>query len=87
MKSKEEVAGGWRKLHNVELHKLYASPSGLTIWCRSIIPTLIEISHAIWTLIHVDGHYQTKRQFSKLYSNCAKNYTKLFHSHHNISCL
>jgi hypothetical protein len=23
---REEVAGGWRRLHNVELHNLYASP-------------------------------------------------------------
>jgi hypothetical protein len=23
----DEVRGGWRKLHNVELHKLYSSPS------------------------------------------------------------
>jgi hypothetical protein len=23
---REEVAGGWRKLHNEELHKFYASP-------------------------------------------------------------
>jgi hypothetical protein len=23
----EEVVGGWRKLHNVELHNLYASPN------------------------------------------------------------
>jgi hypothetical protein len=24
---RDEVAGGWRKLHNVELHNLYSSPS------------------------------------------------------------
>jgi hypothetical protein len=24
---KEEVAGGWSKLHNEELHNLYASPN------------------------------------------------------------
>jgi hypothetical protein len=23
---REEVVGGWRRLHNVELHKLYTSP-------------------------------------------------------------
>jgi hypothetical protein len=27
---REEVAGGWRRLHNEELHNLYTSPN--TIW-------------------------------------------------------
>jgi hypothetical protein len=26
-KKRDEVTGGWRKLHNEELHKLYSSPS------------------------------------------------------------
>jgi hypothetical protein len=28
---REEVAGGWRKLHNEELHKLYSLPSIIRI--------------------------------------------------------
>jgi hypothetical protein len=28
---REEVAGGWRKLHNEELHNLYSSPSIITM--------------------------------------------------------
>jgi hypothetical protein len=28
---REEVAGGWRRLHNEELHKLYASPDIMRI--------------------------------------------------------
>jgi hypothetical protein len=26
-RQREEVAGGWRRLHNGELHNLYASPN------------------------------------------------------------
>jgi hypothetical protein len=28
---RDEVAGGWRKLHNEELHNLYSSPSVIRI--------------------------------------------------------
>jgi len=28
---KEEVAGGWRRLHNEELHNLYTSPNIITV--------------------------------------------------------
>jgi hypothetical protein len=28
---KEEEAGGWRRLHNEELHKLYASPDSIRL--------------------------------------------------------
>jgi len=28
---KEEVAGGWRKVHNEELHDLYPSPSVIRV--------------------------------------------------------
>jgi hypothetical protein len=27
MAKRDEVTGGWRELHNVELHNLYSSPS------------------------------------------------------------
>jgi hypothetical protein len=29
--NRDEVTGGWRKLHNEELHNLYSSPSTITI--------------------------------------------------------
>jgi hypothetical protein len=35
---REEVAGGWRRLHNEELHNLYASL--LTPWCRILFEKL-----------------------------------------------
>jgi hypothetical protein len=28
---RDEVTGGWRKLHNEELHNLYSSPSIITM--------------------------------------------------------
>jgi hypothetical protein len=28
---REEVAGGWRRLHNKELHDLYASPNVIRV--------------------------------------------------------
>jgi hypothetical protein len=35
---REEVAGGWRTLHNEELHNLYASPNvGRVIESRRIV--------------------------------------------------
>jgi hypothetical protein len=28
---REEVAGGWRRLHNEELHNLYTSPNAIRV--------------------------------------------------------
>jgi hypothetical protein len=28
---REEVAGGWRRLHNEKLHNLYASPNNIRV--------------------------------------------------------
>jgi hypothetical protein len=35
--TKEEVAGGWRRLHNKELHNLYTSPNIRIIKSRRMI--------------------------------------------------
>jgi hypothetical protein len=37
---RDEVAGGWRKLHNEELHNLYSSPN---------IIRMIKSRRMIWT--------------------------------------
>jgi hypothetical protein len=37
---RDEVAGGWRKLHNEELHNLYSSPS---------IIRMVKSSRMKWT--------------------------------------
>jgi hypothetical protein len=51
---RDEVTGGWRKLHNEELHKLYFSPSIIRmIKSRMIIveennePLLILLQHYV----------------------------------------
>jgi hypothetical protein len=36
---RDEVIGGWRKLHNEELHNLYSSPS---------IITMIKLRRMMW---------------------------------------
>jgi len=40
---REEVAGGWRRLHNEELHKFYGSPNNIKLtqsrrirWVRNV---------------------------------------------------
>jgi hypothetical protein len=45
---RDEVTGGWRKLHNEELHNLYSSPS---------IITIIKSRRMRWA-----GHVDTKEE-------------------------
>jgi hypothetical protein len=47
---RDEVTGGWRKLHNEELHNLYPSPS---------IIRMIKSRRTRW-LGHVAGKEKTK---------------------------
>jgi hypothetical protein len=53
---RKEVVGGWRRLHNEELHNLYASYSLLTPWCRTLFEKLIvtqlvkKILLSLWNL-------------------------------------
>jgi hypothetical protein len=45
---RDEVTGGWRKLHNEELHNLYSSPS---------IIRMIKLRSMIWAG-HVSTNYR-----------------------------
>jgi hypothetical protein len=37
---RNEVTGGWRKLHNEELHKFYSSPSVIRMRCAGHVERL-----------------------------------------------
>jgi hypothetical protein len=39
--NRNEVTGGWRKLHNEELHKLYSSPSIIRMEKRDVYRLLV----------------------------------------------
>jgi hypothetical protein len=55
--TREEVAGGWRRLHNEELHKLYASPNTIRV---------IK-SREMKRVVHVAGMGE-KREHTKFWS-------------------
>jgi hypothetical protein len=43
---REEVAGGWRRLHNEELHNLYASPNFIRVIRSRRIRRAGDVGHA-----------------------------------------
>jgi hypothetical protein len=51
---REELAGGWRRLHNEELHNLYASPN---------IIRVIKSRRIRWA-----GHVERTRKMRKAYT-------------------
>jgi hypothetical protein len=53
---REEVAGGWRRLHNEELHNLYASPN---------IIRVIKLRRVKWAG-HVTGMGEMRKAYSIL---------------------
>jgi hypothetical protein len=65
---REEVAGGWRRLHNEELHNLYASPniirvikSKSMIWAGHVARTG-EMRNACNILVGKRGKEETTRK-------------------------
>jgi hypothetical protein len=57
MHGKDEVKGGWRKLHNEELHNLYSSPSTIRMikyrrmkWA-GLVARMVEKRNAYRTLV------------------------------------
>jgi hypothetical protein len=65
---REEVAGGWRRLHNEELHNLYASPD--IIWAIKLsgmswkkhVARMVDMRYAYKILV---GELGRKRAFGR----------------------
>jgi hypothetical protein len=47
---RDEVAGGWRKLHNEELHNLYSSPSIIFFIASGVGLSLLYCGH-FWSIV------------------------------------
>jgi hypothetical protein len=42
---RDEVTGGWRKLHNKEIHSLYSSPSIIRMIKSTIMSWTVHVAH------------------------------------------
>jgi hypothetical protein len=42
---REEVAGGWRRLHNEEVHNLYASPNIIRVIISRRVRWVVRVAH------------------------------------------
>jgi hypothetical protein len=62
------ITGGWRKLHNEELYKLYASPNitrtkeSRMRWVEHVAFTGRLHTRFLWESYKVTGHYKTKSE-------------------------
>jgi hypothetical protein len=53
---RDEVTGGWRKLHNEELHNLYSSPSIIRMINLSLPVIHVDsVSHGFDIAVHEKG--------------------------------
>jgi hypothetical protein len=62
------VAGGWRRLHNEELHKLYASPNIIRVIKSAKIRwvgNVASIGNMINSYYILGGKHEEKRQLGK----------------------
>jgi hypothetical protein len=68
---REEVAGGWRRLHNEELHNLYASLNFIRMitsrrmWWAGLVARMGKMRNAYKILV---GKPDGKRPFEKVYA-------------------
>jgi hypothetical protein len=79
---RDEVTGGWRKLHNEELHNLYSSPSIIRVIksrgmrCAGHVAQMREKRNAYRTLV---GKPEGKRPLGRPRRRCVDN-IKMDHS-------
>jgi hypothetical protein len=59
---RDEVIGGWRKLHNVELHNLYSSPSIIRIINSRSIRLAGHVAHMYRIGIHARFWWENKKE-------------------------
>jgi hypothetical protein len=64
---RDEVAGGWSKLHNEELHNLYSSPSIIRLiksrrmrWARHVTRMGEKMNAYWWESQKERDHWKTK---------------------------
>jgi hypothetical protein len=57
----DEVTGGWRKLHNEELHNLYSSPSIIRIKSR-LMRWALHVARMGRTEMHIEFWSESQKE-------------------------